>query len=112
MGGPEKSEAIRELSRDHALWPVVHQLMLGTVDAAASRRLNLSPRTYCRRVSAVLEHLGVDTRFQAGVEIGRYLGTSAAGAPQASSLRNRTISSFTSSGRSMNPKWPHPAIST
>jgi hypothetical protein len=51
------------------LHPVVRELVLGTVDATACRRLNVSPRTFSRRVAELLEHLGVESRFQAGMQI-------------------------------------------
>src|SRR3954464_6083413 len=49
------------------LCPVMEQLLLGVPDATASRRLNMSPRTFSRRVAELLDLLGVATRFQAGV---------------------------------------------
>jgi DNA-binding NarL/FixJ family response regulator len=53
---------------DH-LWPVLEQLVVGATDLTASRRLNMSPRTFSRRVAELLESLGVRTRFQGGVEV-------------------------------------------
>lgn len=50
------------------LLPVLQQLLAGATDVTASRRLNMSPRTFSRRVAELLEHLGVQTRFQGGVE--------------------------------------------
>ncbi|MFC5291172.1 BTAD domain-containing putative transcriptional regulator [Actinokineospora guangxiensis] len=47
---------------------VLEQLLSGATDTTASRRLGLSPRTYSRRVSELLDYLGVDSRFQAGAE--------------------------------------------
>jgi DNA-binding NarL/FixJ family response regulator len=55
---------------DH-LWPVLEQLVVGATDLAASRRLNMSPRTFSRRVAELLDSLGVQTRFQCGVEVAR-----------------------------------------
>jgi DNA-binding NarL/FixJ family response regulator len=49
------------------LQPVLGQLLTGATDVAASKRLGMSPRTFSRRVSELLEYLGVSTRFQAGV---------------------------------------------
>ena len=51
------------------LRPVLHELVLGEVDATACRRLNVSPRTFSRRVAELLEHLGVESRFQAGMQV-------------------------------------------
>ncbi|MEV0728036.1 hypothetical protein [Polymorphospora sp. NPDC050346] len=51
---------------DHLL-PILAQLMTGATDVTASQRLGMSPRTFSRRVSELLEHLGVMSRFQAGV---------------------------------------------
>jgi DNA-binding NarL/FixJ family response regulator len=53
------------------LQPVVQQLLSGATDITASRLLGLSPRTYSRRVSELLDYLGVESRFQAGVEAAR-----------------------------------------
>ncbi|MDJ1134572.1 hypothetical protein NMN56_021930, partial [Streptomyces iconiensis] len=50
------------------LEPILEQLLCGATDLTASRRLGLSPRTFSRRVSELLEYLGVATRFQAGAE--------------------------------------------
>ncbi|GGR90476.1 hypothetical protein GCM10010252_31590 [Streptomyces aureoverticillatus] len=50
------------------LEPILEQLLNGATDLTASRRLGLSPRTFSRRVSELLEYLGVVTRFQAGAE--------------------------------------------
>jgi DNA-binding NarL/FixJ family response regulator len=49
------------------LLPIVAQLLTGATDATASQRLGMSPRTFSRRVSELLEYLGVQSRFQAGV---------------------------------------------
>jgi DNA-binding NarL/FixJ family response regulator len=49
------------------LIPVLAQLLTGATDVTASQRLGMSPRTFSRRVSELLEHLGVVSRFQAGV---------------------------------------------
>jgi hypothetical protein len=51
------------------LWPVLEQLVVGATDLTASRRLNMSPRTFSRRVAELLESLGVETRFQGGAEV-------------------------------------------
>lgn len=50
------------------LWPVLEQLLIGAPDVTACRRLNMSPRTFSRRVAELLECLGVQTRFQGGAE--------------------------------------------
>ena len=51
------------------LRPILAALLSGATDAAASHRLNVSPRTFSRRVAELLEHLGVQTRFQAGIAV-------------------------------------------
>ncbi|MFB9524073.1 BTAD domain-containing putative transcriptional regulator [Streptomyces cremeus] len=48
------------------LEPILEQLLIGATDITASRRLGLSSRTFSRRVSELLDYLGVATRFQAG----------------------------------------------
>ncbi|MFI1189977.1 BTAD domain-containing putative transcriptional regulator [Streptomyces californicus] len=50
------------------LEPILEQLLIGATDTTASRRLGLSSRTFSRRVSELLDYLGVATRFQAGAE--------------------------------------------
>lgn len=49
--------------------PILEELLSGDTDVTVSRRLNVSPRTYSRRVADVLDYLGVNTRFQAGMEV-------------------------------------------
>lgn len=46
-------------------------LASGETDEVACRRLGISPRTYSRRVAELLTALGVQNRFQAGVEATR-----------------------------------------
>ena len=55
---------------DH-LVEVLDQLASGATDLAACRKLGVSRRTYSRRVSELLEHLGVASRFQAGMVAAR-----------------------------------------
>ncbi|WP_066370593.1 response regulator transcription factor [Herbidospora mongoliensis] len=50
---------------------VLVQLLSGATDQAASNRLGISARTYSRRVSELLDHMGVQSRFQGGVEAKR-----------------------------------------
>ena len=47
---------------------LLEQLMAGATDELIARNLGVSLRTVRRRVSALMSELGVDTRFQAGVE--------------------------------------------
>lgn len=47
------------------------QLADGVKDEQIARSLGLSLRTVRRRIAALMRELGVDTRFQAGVEAGR-----------------------------------------
>ena len=55
------------------LLPVLHQLLSGVTDTVACLRLNMSPRTFSRRVADLLELFGVQTRFQLGFELARQL---------------------------------------
>lgn len=48
---------------------ILEELLTGDTDVTMSRRLNMSPRTFSRRVAELLDYLGVNTRFQAGMEI-------------------------------------------
>jgi DNA-binding NarL/FixJ family response regulator len=63
-------------------------LLSGATDNAASHRLNMSARTFSRRVAELLDVLGVQTRFQAGFEIARRVRQRAA-LPAESSNRER-----------------------
>lgn len=47
---------------------LLEQLMAGTTDDMIARKLGLGLRTVRRRIAALMIELGVDTRFQAGVE--------------------------------------------
>jgi hypothetical protein len=51
------------------LLTILEELLSGDTDVTVSRRLSMSPRTYSRRVAELLEYLGVNTRFQAGMEV-------------------------------------------
>jgi hypothetical protein len=62
------TELLRDLPREFG--PVLGELFLGSTDAAASRHLNMSARTYSRRVSELLDQLDVYTRFQCGFVLG------------------------------------------
>jgi hypothetical protein len=47
---------------------LLEQLMAGATDEVIARRLGIGLRTVRRRIAALMSDLGVDTRFQAGVE--------------------------------------------
>lgn len=47
---------------------LLEQLMAGATDEVIARKLGISLRTVRRRVAELMSDLGVDTRFQAGVE--------------------------------------------
>ncbi|EON22664.1 MULTISPECIES: helix-turn-helix domain-containing protein [Nocardioides] len=47
---------------------LLEQLVAGAQDEAIARKLGISLRTVRRRIAALMIELGVDTRFQAGVE--------------------------------------------
>jgi hypothetical protein len=61
--------AAAAMSLPEEFLPVVNGLSLGKPDATASRLLDMSPRTYSRRVAEFLTYLEVETRFQAGVVV-------------------------------------------
>ena len=50
---------------------LLEQLVAGASDEQIARNLGLSLRTVRRRIAALMTDLGVDTRFQAGVEASR-----------------------------------------
>ena len=47
---------------------LLEQLVAGSQDEVIARKLGISLRTVRRRIAALMTELGVDTRFQAGVE--------------------------------------------
>lgn len=47
---------------------LLEQLMAGATDEVIARKLGIGLRTVRRRISSLMSELGVDTRFQAGVE--------------------------------------------
>ncbi|MGW4029169.1 DNA-binding response regulator [Streptomyces sp. NPDC004838] len=53
------------------LQPVLQALLAGLTDDAAATRLNMSGRTYSRRVGELLAALGTTSRFRAGAEAAR-----------------------------------------
>jgi hypothetical protein len=62
---------IAALSFPEEFLPIVQGLALGKPDVTVSRLLDMSPRTFSRRVAEFLAYLEVETRFQAGVEVAR-----------------------------------------
>jgi|SRR6185437_4243666 hypothetical protein len=48
---------------------ILEQLLMGATDITASRNLNVSPRTFSRRVAELQDYLQVETRFQCGVQV-------------------------------------------
>lgn len=50
---------------------LLEQLMAGATDEVIARKLGIGLRTVRRRIAALMTELGVDTRFQAGVEAAR-----------------------------------------
>ena len=60
---------IAAMSLPEELLPIVKGLSLGKPDVAVSRLLDMSPRTFSRRVAELLAYLEVETRFQAGAEV-------------------------------------------
>ncbi|CAA9409911.1 MAG: hypothetical protein AVDCRST_MAG60-2597 [uncultured Nocardioides sp.] len=50
---------------------LLEQLVAGATDEVIARKLGISLRTVRRRVATMMADLGVDTRFQAGVEASR-----------------------------------------
>ncbi|MEW1545738.1 DNA-binding response regulator [Streptomyces tsukubensis] len=53
------------------LGPVLDAILAGLTDDAAATRLNMSGRTYSRRVGELMAALGTTSRFRAGVEAAR-----------------------------------------
>jgi len=59
--------APRFSERDRKLVVLLAQ---GHTDASAARRLGVSPRSVSNMVRSLMDRLGVDNRFQLGVELG------------------------------------------
>lgn len=149
LRSPERSQAVVAFSREQHgldmaahmdrpllpahLRPVLEQLLAGTTDDVASRRLNMSTRTFSRRVAELLECLQARSRFQAGVQAVQRGLLHQAVPPQAAGLhhphaasqgrqllagtpavaaRKPVSAELTASGRSRNPRCPAPVIST
>ncbi len=69
LAAPMSGPAISELDdRGHR---VLRLLAAGATDAAIAEQVGISQRTVERRVRALMEQLGVTTRFQAGVQAAR-----------------------------------------
>jgi hypothetical protein len=60
---------VAAISLPEELLPIVKGLSLGKSDVTVSRLLEMSPRTFSRRVAELLAYLEVETRFQAGAEV-------------------------------------------
>jgi hypothetical protein len=52
--------------------PILKGLSLGKSDVTVSRLIDMSPRTFSRKVAELLDYLGVETRFQAGMEVAHH----------------------------------------
>jgi hypothetical protein len=76
-GRPDTGMGIREatladvvvISLPEQFVPIAKGLALGKPDVTISRLLDMSPRSFSRRVAEFLAYLGVETRFQAGMEV-------------------------------------------
>jgi DNA-binding NarL/FixJ family response regulator len=68
---------VAAMSLPEEFLPIVKGLSLGKSDVTVSRLLDMSPRTFSRRVAELLAYLEVETRFQAGVVVAQHLILSA-----------------------------------
>ena len=66
-GRPSRSWRTATVSPDGRQF-LLEQLMAGATDEVIARKLGIGLRTVRRRIAALMIELGVDTRFQAGVE--------------------------------------------
>jgi len=64
--GTERAEQLDDEQR-----LMLRLLADGATDQAIARQLGVAPRTCTRKLRALFEHLGVESRFQAGVEAAR-----------------------------------------
>jgi DNA-binding NarL/FixJ family response regulator len=62
---PEEVAPGRSTAEDRR---IIALLLSGLTDEAIARQLGVSYRTARRRIAALIERLGVHTRFQAGVQ--------------------------------------------
>lgn len=60
---------VKAISLPEEFLPIVKGLAQGKSDVTVSRLLDMSPRTFSRRVAELLVYLEVETRFQAGMEV-------------------------------------------
>jgi hypothetical protein len=63
-------DVVRQV-RDDERAVLLRQLASGAKDDVIARRLGMSVRTCRRHIAAVMAELGADSRFQAGVQVGR-----------------------------------------
>jgi DNA-binding CsgD family transcriptional regulator len=67
-----RATPVEELERGNARPDLrrflLEQMLAGATDEQIARNLNIGLRTVRRRIATVMTDLGVDTRFQAGVE--------------------------------------------
>lgn len=89
------------------LLPIIDQLLRGAPDEAASRRLDMSPRTFSRRVAELLDYLDCTSRFQGGAQaVFRGWVPLSRPRPDHAAAKNSMSAALTASGRSKKPKWP------
>lgn len=69
LAAPMSGETISDLDERGAL--VLQLLATGATDAKIAEQIGISQRTVERRVRALMDQLGVTTRFQAGVQAAR-----------------------------------------
>ncbi|MFI1829889.1 DNA-binding response regulator [Streptomyces sp. NPDC020412] len=69
--GDDPSRQPRPPGAPAHLRPVLEAILAGLTDDAAAARLNMSGRTYSRRVGELMNVLGTSSRFRAGVEAAR-----------------------------------------
>ncbi|MGV9313667.1 DNA-binding response regulator [Streptomyces sp. NPDC003691] len=69
--GEDPARRVRPPGPPPHLRPVLEAILAGLTDDAAAARLNMSGRTYSRRVGELMAALGTTSRFRAGVEAAR-----------------------------------------
>ncbi|MFF0447487.1 DNA-binding response regulator [Streptomyces sp. NPDC004609] len=70
-GGDDLTRHVLPHAMPAHLQPVLQAILAGLTDDAAAARLNMSGRTYSRRVGELLAALGTTSRFRAGAEAAR-----------------------------------------
>lgn len=71
IGGGERSEA-EQMPLEHTDRELLRLAAAGFKDEVIARQMNIDPRTVRRRLRRLMDALGAETRFQAGIQVVRH----------------------------------------